>query len=39
MDELKETFSRNAATLPGDFAAVVALVVIAFVGLSLPAMF
>ena len=39
MNELKETFSRNAATLPGDCAAVAALVIIAFVGLSLPAMF
>jgi len=36
MQELKETFARNAATLPRDFAAVAALSIIAFVGLSLP---
>ena len=39
MTELKDTFSRNAATLPRDFAGVAALVVIAFVGLSLPSLF
>jgi len=39
MNELKDTFARNAATLPRDFAGVAALVVIAFVGLSLPGMF
>ena len=39
MQELKDTFARNAATLPRDFAAVTALVVIAFGGLSLPSLF
>ncbi len=39
MNELKDTFSRNAATLPRDFASVAALVVIAFTGLSLPSFF
>ena len=39
MHELKDTLSRNAATLPRDFAGVAALAVIAFVGLSLPGMF
>ena len=39
MNELKETFSRNAATLPRDFAGVAALMTIAFVGLSLPGLF
>ena len=37
MIELKETLSRNYATLAQDFAGVAALVVIVFVGLSLPA--
>ena len=39
MHELKDTFTRNAATLPRDFAGVAALVVIAFAGLSLPGFF
>jgi hypothetical protein len=39
MNELRETFSRNAATLPRDFAGVAALAVIAFVGLSAPGLF
>ena len=39
MNELRDTFSRNAATLPRDFASVAALVVIALVGLSLPQLF
>ncbi len=39
MQELKDTFARNAATLPRDCAAVTALVVIAFTGLSLPSFF
>jgi len=39
MQDLKDTFARNAATLPGDFAALAALVVILFTGLSLPALF
>ena len=39
MTELKETFTRNAATLPRDFAGVAALVVIAFAGLSMPGFF
>ncbi len=37
MQELKDTLSRNAATLPGDLAGVAALVVIFFTGLTLPA--
>lgn len=36
MTELKETLSRNSATLAQDFAGVAALVVIFFTGLSLP---
>ncbi len=36
MTELKETFARNAATIGQDFAGATALVVIFFVGLSLP---
>lgn len=39
MQELKDTFARNASTLPYDFAAVAALVVIVFTGLSLPSFF
>lgn len=39
MNELKDTFSRNAATLPRDFAGVAALAIIAFTGLSLPSFF
>ena len=39
MQELKETISRNAATLPSDFAAVVALVVIVYAGLNAPGFF
>ena len=39
MQDLKDTFARNAATLPADFAALAALVVILFTGLSLPALF
>lgn len=39
MQELKDTFARNAASLPADFASVAALVVIFFVGLSLPSFF
>ncbi|PWK57226.1 hypothetical protein C8D95_103465 [Silicimonas algicola] len=39
MNELRATFSRNAATLPRDFAGVAALAVIAFVGLSAPGLF
>ena len=39
MQELKETFIRNAATLPADFAAVVALVVIVYTGLNAPGFF
>jgi hypothetical protein len=39
MQELKDTLNRNAATLPGDLAGVAALVVIFFIGLSLPAFF
>lgn len=36
MSELKETVARNAGTLAQDFAGAAALVVIVFVGLSLP---
>lgn len=36
MTELKETLSRNAATIAQDFAGVAALVVIFLTGLSLP---
>ena len=39
MQELKETLIRNAATLPADFAAVVALVVIVYTGLNAPGFF
>ena len=39
MQDLKDTFSRNAATLPYDFAGVAALVVIVFTGLTLPNLF
>ena len=39
MQDLKETFVRNASTLPYDFAGVAALVVIFFTGLSLPSLF
>lgn len=39
MNELKETFSRNAATLPGDFAGGAALVLFTFAGLSLSGFF
>lgn len=39
MQDLKETFVRNAATIPADFAGVAALVVIFFTGLSLPNLF
>ena len=39
MQELKDTFTRNSATLPRDFAAVAALVMIVFTGLSLPSFF
>ena len=39
MQDLRETFVRNATTLPYDFAAVAALVVIVFTGLSLPSLF
>ncbi len=39
MQDLKDTFTRNAATLPADFAGVAALVVIFFTGLSLPGLF
>lgn len=39
MTELKETLSRNSATLAQDFAGVAALVVIVFTGFSLPALF
>jgi len=39
MQDLKETFARNASTLPYDFAGVAALVVIFFTGLSLPNFF
>ena len=39
MNELKETISRNAATLPGDFAGSAALVLLTFVGLSLSGFF
>lgn len=39
MQDLKNTFARNATTLPGDFAAVAALIVIVFAGLSLPNFF
>jgi len=39
MQELKETFARNATTIPGDFAAVVALAVIVFTGLIAPGFF
>lgn len=39
MQDLKETFARNASTLPYDFAGVAALVVIFFTGLSLPSLF
>lgn len=39
MTELKETLSRNAATLAQDFAGAAALVVIVFAGLSLPSLF
>ena len=39
MHDLKETFERNASTLPYDFAGVAALVVIFFTGLSLPNFF
>lgn len=36
MTELRDTLSRNSATLAQDFAGVAALVVIVFTGLSLP---
>ena len=36
MTEIKLTFVRNAGTIAQDFAGAAALVVIAFVGLSLP---
>lgn len=39
MQDLKDTFARNAASLPADFAALGALVVILFTGLSLPGLF
>lgn len=39
MTELKDTLSRNSATLAQDFAGAAALVVVAFVGLSLPGLF
>lgn len=39
MHDLRDTFSRNAATLPADFAGVALIVVTAFVGLSIPALF
>lgn len=39
MQDLKETFARNASTLPADFAGVAALVVIFFTGLTLPNFF
>ncbi len=39
MQDLRDTFSRNAATLPADFAGVGALVVIFFTALSLPSFF
>ncbi len=39
MQDLKDTITRNAATLPYDFAGVAALVVIFFAGLSLPSLF
>ena len=39
MNALKNTFSRNAATLPGDFAGGAALVLLTFVGLSLSGLF
>ena len=39
MNELKDTFSRNAATLPGDFAAGAAFVLLTFVVLSLSGTF
>jgi hypothetical protein len=39
MTELKETLSRNAETIGQDFVGAAALVIIAFVGLSLPGLF
>ncbi len=39
MNELKETISRNAETLPGDFAGGAALVLLTFIGLSLSGIF
>lgn len=39
MQELKDAITRNAATLPADFAAVVALVVIVYTGLNAPGFF
>ncbi len=39
MQDLKDTFARNASTLPYDFAGVAALVVIFFTALSLPNFF
>ncbi len=39
MNELRDTLSRNAATLAQDFAGVASLVVILFAGLSLPGLF
>ncbi|MYA88047.1 MAG: hypothetical protein F4X97_06280 [Boseongicola sp. SB0662_bin_57] len=39
MKELKETISRNAATLPGDFAGGAALVLLTFIGVSLSGFF
>lgn len=39
MQDLKDTFARNAATLPGDFASLAALAVIVFTAFSLPALF
>ena len=39
MNELKDTLSRNAATLPGDFAAGAAFVLLTFVVLSLSGTF
>ena len=39
MQDLKDTFARNASTLPYDFAGVAALVVIFFTALTLPNFF
>lgn len=39
MNELKDAFFRNSATLPGDFAGGAALVLLTLLGLSLSGLF